>query len=319
MLSACTLQMLGAPLLSAHCEKPGGFFMSDKWFSISKLPNNVFAIMEPFHFQEVISYLIIGKRAALLFDTGAGIGNIREVVDELWDGKIIVVNSHVHFDHVGGNHLFNEILVYNCPEAVDRLKKGYSVVELAPHNKPGLFGPEYFERFAKEDYHIKPCTPHPIEDGHIIDLGEREIKIIHTPGHSPDSIMLLDISNKLLFTGDTYYPGHLYAHYEGEFYGNSQIETYASSLEKIASMADNFESVHPGHNEPIVSPCMLKKAAQAMRRLANHEINSGEPLFGDLSIASLPDNGEHVEGYVIPDDLFVYNIGGIKIIARKRH
>ena len=293
--------------------------MGDKWFSISKLPNDIFAIMEPFHFQEVISYLIIGKKAALLFDTGAGIGNIREIVSDLWDGEIIAVNSHVHFDHVGDNHLFEEVLVYNHPGAIDRLIRGYSVEELVPHNKPGLFEPGYFEKFAKKDYHIKPCNPRPIEDGHIIDLGEREVKVIHAPGHSPDSIMLLDSASKALFTGDTYYPGHLYAHYEGEFYGNSQIDVYANTLEKMSNMSDELISIHPGHNEPVISPNMLKKAATAMRKLANGEIKDGEHLFGDLSIASLPDSGEVVEGYVIPDDLFVYNIEGVKIIARRRH
>jgi len=293
--------------------------MGDKWFSISKLPNDIFAIMEPFHFQEVISYLIIGKKTALLFDTGAGIGNIQEVIKELWDGEIIVVNSHVHFDHVGDNHLFKEVLVYDCPEAIDRLKKGYSQAELAPHNKSDLFEAGYFEKFAKKNYHIKPCNPLPVDDGHIIDLGEREIKVIYTPGHSPDSIVLLDINSKALFTGDTYYPGHLYAHYEGEFYGNSQIDIYANSLEKIAGMADELISVHPGHNEPVISPHILKKAAKAMRQLANCDISDGEHLFGDLSIASLPNSGEEVEGYVIPDDLFVYNIDGVRIIARRRH
>ncbi|MCL2564427.1 MAG: MBL fold metallo-hydrolase [Defluviitaleaceae bacterium] len=289
------------------------------WFKVVELSNRVFAIMEPFHFQEVISYLIIGKKSALLFDTGAGIGNIREIVNTLWDGEVIVVNSHIHFDHIGNNHLFKEVLVYNCPEALDRLKKGYSAAELAPHNKPNLFAAGYFEKFAKGDYHIPPCNPYSIEDEHIIDLGGRIIKIIHTPGHSPDSIMLLDMENKMLFTGDTYYPGHLYAHYEGKFYGNSQIETYADSLEKVGSMVDKLLSVHPGHNDPVVSPDMLKKAAHAMRRLANRKISPGEHLFGDLSLASLPDSGENVEGYVIPDDLYVYNIDGVKIIARKRH
>ena len=293
--------------------------MGDKWFSILELPNDIFAIMEPFHFQEVISYLIIGKKAALLFDTGAGIGNIQEEVKELWDGEIIVVNSHVHFDHVGDNHLFKEALVYNCPKAIDRLKTGYSQEELAPHNKPNLFEAGYYEKFAKKGYHIKPCIPTPIEDGHIIDLGEREVKVIHTPGHSSDSIMLLDTTNKALFTGDTYYPGHLYAHYEGEFYGDSQIDIYANSLEKVSGMADELTSIHPGHNDPAISPHMLKKAATAMRQLANREISDGEHLFGDLSIASLPDSGEEVEGYVIPNDLFVYDIDGVKIIARKRH
>ena len=57
----------------------------------------------------MISYLIVGTERALLFDTGLGIGDIRAAVSELTDLDIVVVNSHTHYDHVGGNHLFGSV------------------------------------------------------------------------------------------------------------------------------------------------------------------------------------------------------------------
>ena len=277
--------------------------------------------MEPYHFQEVISYLIVGSKNALLLDTGAGIGNIRDVVKELYPkdldpGEPIVINSHVHFDHVGCNHLFKEVFVFNEPNALARLKQGYSPGELAPHIKPKLFAPGYYDQFAPKEYIILPSNPVPIDDNYIIDLGNRSIKIIHTPGHSPDSIMLLDMDNKMLFTGDSYYPGHLYAHYEGTFYGNSNIETYAKSIEKISLLVKDLSSIHPGHNKPVDDPKVLEKLAKALRALREGCITNKTHLHGDLSIASLPDNGEDIEGYVVPDDLYVYDFEGLKIIAR---
>ena len=76
--------------------------LSDPWFAVYRLPGEVYALYEPHHFQDVISYLILGKERALLLDTGMGIGNIRAVAERLTKLPITVVNSHSHFDHVGG-------------------------------------------------------------------------------------------------------------------------------------------------------------------------------------------------------------------------
>lgn len=48
-----------------------------QWFKVYKLENDIYAIAEPYHFQEVISYLILGDDKALLWDTGMGIDNIK--------------------------------------------------------------------------------------------------------------------------------------------------------------------------------------------------------------------------------------------------
>ena len=287
------------------------------WFEIRRLPSDVFAIMEPHHFQEVISYLIMGGDKALLLDTGMGVANIREAVSGLWDKEIVVINSHVHFDHVGNNYLFDEALVYDDAGAADRLKRGYSKSELSPQAKPRLFDLSRATGFDFDNYSIPPSKCKTIKDGHVIDLGGRLIKVIHTPGHSPESIMLLDEDNKMLFTGDTYYPGHLYAHFEGDFYRNSDLHAYAATMESVSLLADSLASIHPSHNEPVCDPQVLKKAAMALRKLASGEAGEGERLYGDLSLASLPDSGENVDGYVIRDDLRVYDIDGVKIIARR--
>src|SRR5262249_28056244 len=82
----------------------------DDWFVVYRVGDGVFAISEPYQFQEVISYLIVGSKSALLFDTGLGIGNIKRVVDGLTALPVTVLNSHTHFDHVGGNADFPRIL-----------------------------------------------------------------------------------------------------------------------------------------------------------------------------------------------------------------
>jgi len=82
----------------------------DSWFVVYRVGDGVFAISEPFQFQEVISYLILGSKSALLFASGLGIGRIDRVVKALTPLPVTVLNSHTHFDHVGGNADFDRIL-----------------------------------------------------------------------------------------------------------------------------------------------------------------------------------------------------------------
>jgi len=84
--------------------------ISNDWFEVYEVGPDIWAIYEPFQWQEVISYLIVGTDKALLFDTGNGLGDIKAIVDQLTDKPITVLNSHSHFDHIGGNYQFDNIL-----------------------------------------------------------------------------------------------------------------------------------------------------------------------------------------------------------------
>src|SRR5579863_5434762 len=83
--------------------------VSDPWFELYKVVPGVFAIYEPHQAEETIGYLIVGKTRALLFDTGMGISDIKKVTAELTKLPVVVLNSHTHDDHVGGNWEFSTI------------------------------------------------------------------------------------------------------------------------------------------------------------------------------------------------------------------
>ena len=82
---------------------------SDEWFHVYKTHNNVYSIVEPYQYQESISHLIIGENKALLFDTGIGLIPIRPIIKKITNLPIIVLHSHTHFDHVGGNWEFSDV------------------------------------------------------------------------------------------------------------------------------------------------------------------------------------------------------------------
>src|SRR5687767_9255600 len=123
--------------------KDGAHLVQD-WFSVTNPEPGVFTIEEPLHEEEVKSSLIVGDRRALLIDSGMGVGNIRSVVESLTDRPIVLVNSHSHWDHVGGNHLFadgaTEIWIHAAERA--ELEAGVPVGKLAGGFAPAaLRGP----------------------------------------------------------------------------------------------------------------------------------------------------------------------------------
>ena len=101
--------------------------VEDEWFDVIELPRDVYAIAEPGHWQHVISYLICGAGKSVLFDTGMGISDIYAVVKKLTDTEIMVVNSHVHFDHIGDDWRFPEIYVFADEHAVEVLRQGLTL------------------------------------------------------------------------------------------------------------------------------------------------------------------------------------------------
>src|SRR5437867_5743201 len=108
--------------------------IKDPWFEVYRIRPGVFAIYEPHQAEEVISYLIVGARKALLFDTGMGISNIQAVVAGLTKLPVSVVNSHTHNDHVGDNWRFSDVygMDTDFTRANARGSKEDAQAELAP-------------------------------------------------------------------------------------------------------------------------------------------------------------------------------------------
>jgi len=158
--------------------------VEDEWFDVIALPRDVYAIAEPGHWQHVISYLISGAGKSVLFDTGMGISDISAVVKKLTDTEIMVVNSHVHFDHIGDDWRFPEIYVFADEHAVDVLKRGHSHDMLLFDSDPAKFLSGSPPGFKPEEYLIKPVDIKKFRQlaaGDLIDLGNRQLEVWHTP------------------------------------------------------------------------------------------------------------------------------------------
>ncbi len=237
------------------------------WFEVYQVGPGVLAIYEPGHFEEVISYLIAGTERAVLFDTGLGIGNIAELVSTLTDLEVGVVNSHSHFDHVGGNHQFEGVAVLDSDFARAR-SAGLPHDEVAFAVADGWIAAPTPPGFDPARYRIEPFTiSRALQDGEMIDLGGRTLEVIATPGHSPDSICLLDRGNRLLFTGDTFYLAPLYAHLP-----ESNVEHYADTAARLAPIASLVDHLLPGHNVTRIDARYLERLAAAFAAITSNTV-----------------------------------------------
>jgi glyoxylase-like metal-dependent hydrolase (beta-lactamase superfamily II) len=231
--------------------------VSDPWFEVYKPAANVFAIYEPHQFEEVISYLIVGEKRALLFDTGMGISDIKKVTAQLTRLPIVVLNSHTHNDHVGGNWEFDAI--YGMDTDFTRFNargsRAAAQAEIAPDAICGALP----KGFDSRNYATRPwkITSY-IHDGEKIDLGARTIEVLATPGHTPDAISLFDRANGLLFTGDTYYPAPIWL-----FTPETDLNAYAASIRRLAALTAQVKLVLGAHNIPVAPPSILPRLVAA--------------------------------------------------------
>jgi len=234
------------------------------WFEVYRVADGTYALLEPGQWQEVISWLIVGEARALLFDTGLGIGDPAPLVAALTDRPVIVLNSHTHPDHVGGNHRFETIWGTDFAAAVARRAGGSHEEAVAFLLADGAVWMPLPEGFDRDSVRLEPfAVTRTVHHGDLIDLGGRSLEVLFTPGHAPDALCLLDAAAGILFTGDTFYPAPLYAHAEG-----ANVEAYRASAARLAGLADRVELVAGGHNEPVRGGAVLVEMAAAFEAIA---------------------------------------------------
>lgn len=181
-----------------------------------------------------------------LIDTGTGFNftRLRTIFSALkkkFDDVKHVVNTHAHFDHVGGNGYFFNAKVSVHEQDAPILEKGDTERSAAD-----FFGGNLKARSVENKF----------KEGDKIKLGKLELEVIHTPGHSPGSVCLYDRKGKLLFSGDT-----IFADGVGRSdFIDGDPEALRSSIEKLLKL--DVKTMLPGHGEPV-----LKDAKKVMKEV----------------------------------------------------
>lgn len=251
----------------------------DGWFTVEEIDRDTFAISEYKHWEETHSYLICAAEMAVLIDTGLGIANIRNIVDSLTELPIMVVTTHIHWDHIGGHGYFENIAVHEAEK--DWLSVHFpiplQVVKQSLISKSCIFP----EDFILDDYRIFKGMPQKIlHDGECLTLGNREIIVVHTPGHSPGHCCFYEPERKYLYSGDLIYSGCLDA-----FYPSTDPQQFWKSIRKIQSLKIN--RILPGHHQLSIPLSIIDKIEMAFSDLSNKgKLKQGNGVFsyGDFQI-----------------------------------
>jgi glyoxylase-like metal-dependent hydrolase (beta-lactamase superfamily II) len=214
----------------------------ENWYSVRRLDDDVTYICEP-HIQEFYRcniWHVRGRDRDMLIDSGMGVVSLREWVPLVTERDLIAVASHTHFDHIGCHHEF-ECRAVHSAEA-DLLASPTRENTLAePYVSDDIFDALPPEPYCSKCYSVKraPAT-RLLEGGDIIDLGDRQFEVIHTPGHSPGGIALYEKATEILFSGDLLYDGPLI---EDAYHSNAS--DYYASMERLLRL--KVRLVHGGH------------------------------------------------------------------------
>ncbi len=240
---------------------------SQPWFHVYRLPEDVYSIYEEGQYDQTLSHLVVGDKLAMLVDTGNGIADLKKCVRELTDKPVLVVNTHSHRDHLGQNWAFDDVAAFDDELGIARKysSEGYPIARVADMVAPDAVCVPFPPGFDPSQYRIRPYTvTRWLKDGDIIDLGGRVFEVVHTPGHSPDSICLLERAKRILFTGDTFYPGIMYTYLLG-----GSLEQLENSYHKITEgeLGAAWDYAVPSHDEPRVEQKVVKQVITLLEKI----------------------------------------------------
>lgn len=245
--------------------------VSDDWFRVYETSEGVYSIVEPYQYEESISHLIVGDERAILFDTGIGLLPIRPVVERITDRPVTVLNSHTHFDHVGGNAEFTSILAIDSDYTRANMA-GFDHRRIAADFVPEAFCNPPPPGVDLDAIHTRPWkASRYIKDGEILDLGGRRLEILHVPGHAPDATALLDSENGLLFTGDTFYAAELWL-----VVPETNLDEYEQSITRLVNIEKGVKYLLGAHASARVNSGRLAEVRDAFHKLRSGEYSGTE-------------------------------------------
>lgn len=171
--------------------------------------------------------LVKGDSLAVLWDTGYGKQDIRKFVEENVQTEYIVINSHGHPDHIGGNRQFENI--YASEQALDEILYFAKTISSAPVR-----------------YNLKK-----LDIGQRLDFGGIHGRIISVAGHTKGSVGLLVEEERLILAGDALNPCLWMFNY-----GAASINQLKKTIENLEEA--EFDNYICGHSDKEISREFLK-------------------------------------------------------------
>lgn len=178
-------------------------------------------------------FLLTGTEKALLIDSGMNTPNAKQIAEGITKLPLMLLNTHADPDHISGNDCFDYCYMHPDEEGNYRAHGGSGRIM-------------------------------PVNDNDIIDLGDRPLKIVFIPGHTPGSIALLDINSRVLYSGDTIQDGNIFM-----FNKYRNLPLYLESLKKLSGYAGKFDTIYPSHGSFPVYPELIASLIEGAEQILN--------------------------------------------------
>lgn len=248
------------------------------WFTIDKIDEHTYVISEYRHWEETHCYLLNGKARSLLIDTGLGICNISEVIEKLTDKPVTAVATHIHWDHIGGHKYYPDFYAHEAE--MDWLNGGFPqpLEAIKEYVTDRCDLPDGYDVNTYEFFQGMPTRV--LHGGERIDLGERSVEVLHTPGHAPGHMCFWEKEKGYLYTGDLVYKGTLTA-----WFPSTDPQAYLASLQKIAALP--VKRIFPGHHSLDIRPEIVTRMLAAFQNLdAEGKLHHGSGMhdYGDWAV-----------------------------------
>ncbi|MCR5250411.1 MAG: MBL fold metallo-hydrolase [Lachnospiraceae bacterium] len=191
-------------------------------------------------------FVLEGSDRALMIDSGMNTPDARSIAEGITDKPLELLNTHADRDHISGNAAFESCYMSPAEEGNFSVKGEAMAIR-------------------------------PIKDGDVIDLGNRPLRIIDIPGHTPGSVAILDVNARVLISGDSVQNGTIFMF--GPF---RDLKTYISSMEKLRTYEESFDVIYPSHGSfPVEKELTRKLIEGAKEILAGSAQGKEEDLFGN--------------------------------------
>lgn len=200
-----------------------------------EINSDTFAIEEEF----VRFFVLVGSKKAAIIDSGVLGENISEYIKSITDKELILINTHADGDHTAGNYAFSKYYIDERDYINCGMQKKYP-----------------------------DCEACFIKDNDMFDLGGRVIKIISAPGHTKGSVAVLDVTNRLLFSGDSVQDGDVFM-----FGAHRDVDSFSASLSKLVKLQSEYDVIIPSHGTIKLEEDYAQKVLSDWNEYRNGELD----------------------------------------------
>lgn len=226
-------------------------------------------------------YVLRGTERTGVIDTGMGIGDLAAQVSRVSLAPALVINTHVHPDHVSGNYQFDDVAIGAVEWEAARVwleaarePHGQEEGGASPLDMMGLKRPlpPEFDPSTYRPYRMGAPT-RLLAEGDVVRLGGFDLEVIVAPAHTPGGVCLLDRERRALFTGDTVLRGTVWLHLDGSAEPRTSVATY----KKLAAFAGEVDHVLPAHGTAVLPGAFLTHMAEGAEAVLQGRVE-GRPM-----------------------------------------